>query len=292
MFAREGRKLLILYPEDKMKDYWDRVISVALIITCSFTPYMVAFYSDFQTDFWNFLNYLIDIIFFIDILVIFNKAYYDENFKLIEDRKSIALNYFKGWLLIDCISVIPFNLILDMVSHVNQMARIFRLGRLYKLIKLLRLIKILKIFKNSGKAFAIARDIFQIGNGLQRIVFFVIASSIIIHIFACLWVFLCHMSQDSGAITWLDDQDKSLSNVEIYLTSYYFMITTFSTVGYGDISIQNSVEKLFCIFVMVIGVTAFASGTSFLTNLLQTYDQENSRLHERVVQLNHIYKEY
>ena len=77
-----------------------------------------------------------------------------------------------------------------------------------------------------------------------------------------------------------------------YLTSFYFIITTFSTVGYGDISASNSIEKVFCIVIMCIGVTAFAAGTSELTMLLQTYDQENARLQEKIIVLNRLYKEY
>ena len=83
-----------------------------------------------------------------------------------------------------------------------------------------------------------------------------------------------------------------MSNSDRYLTSFYFIITTFSTVGYGDISATNTLEKFFCIIIMCVGVTAFAAGTSELTNLLQTYDQENSRLQEKIFILNRIYKEY
>ena len=43
---------------------------------------------------------------------------------------------------------------------------------------------------------------------------------------------------------------------------------------------------------MVVGVTAFAAGTSSLTNLLQNYDTENAKLQEKVLMLNRIYKEY
>jgi len=55
---------------------------------------------------------------------------------------------------------------------------------------------------------------------------------------------------------------------ELYLTAFYFIITTFSTVGYGDMSASNPIEKVFCIIIMCVDVTAFASGTSELTNLL------------------------
>ena len=83
-----------------------------------------------------------------------------------------------------------------------------------------------------------------------------------------------------------------MSYKEQYLTSFYFIITTFSTVGYGDMSATNPIEKIFCIVIMCLGVTAFAAATSELTNLLQTYDQQNARLHEKVLILNRIYKDY
>lgn len=77
-----------------------------------------------------------------------------------------------------------------------------------------------------------------------------------------------------------------------YLTSFYFIITTLSTVGYGDISASNVSEKVFCIIIMCVGVTAFAAATSTLTNLLQTYDMDNKEISEKVDILNRIKKEY
>lgn len=90
----------------------------------------------------------------------------------------------------------------------------------------------------------------------------------------------------------MDGDVNSMPKEEQYLTSFYFIITTFSTVGYGDISANNTSEKVFCIIVMVVGVTAFAAGTSTLTNLLQTFDQENKNMQEKIDILNRIYKEY
>lgn len=83
-----------------------------------------------------------------------------------------------------------------------------------------------------------------------------------------------------------------MTGTEQYLTSFYFIITTFSTVGYGDISATNSVEKVFCIIIMFLGVTAFAAGTSELTNLISNYDHENAQFKEQIFILNRLYKEY
>lgn len=76
----------------------------------------------------------------------------------------------------------------------------------------------------------------------------------------------------------MDGEISEMKKYEQYVTSFYFIMTTFSTVGYGDISGTNNAEKIFCIIVMIVGVTSFAAGTSTLTNLLQTFDQENKNI--------------
>ena len=43
----------------------------------------------------------IDILFGLDILVIFNTAYYDDDVDLIENRADIAKSYVKLWFWID-----------------------------------------------------------------------------------------------------------------------------------------------------------------------------------------------
>lgn len=90
----------------------------------------------------------------------------------------------------------------------------------------------------------------------------------------------------------MDGEIGEMSKTTLYLTSFYFIITTFSTVGYGDISANNTYETIFCIVTMIVGVTAFATGTSTLTNLLQTYDTENKQMEDKIDILNRIYKEY
>lgn len=130
------------------------------------------------------------------------------------------------------------------------------------------------------------------GHGFERLLFFLFAAFMSVHIIACLWVFFSTLLDDENAATWIDDSFLGMSIGEKYLTSLYFTITTFSTVGYGDISAHNYVERIFCIIVMIAGVTAFATGTSAMTNLISTYDHENAKLQERVVLLNRIYKDY
>jgi hypothetical protein len=61
------------------------------------------------------INYTIDLLFFLDIIVNFFSAYIDETFQVIDDRKTIACNYFKGWFSIDLIAIIPFDVFLEVL---------------------------------------------------------------------------------------------------------------------------------------------------------------------------------
>ena len=149
MIEREHRVAYMFYPEDHFKANWDLLLTVLLVITCVMTPYRIAFEGD-NTDGQHWFNNAIDLFFFIDILFSFNTALTDEDFQVIEDRKTIALIYLKGWFLVDVGAIIPFELFFG-GSGMNDVVRIARIGRLYRLIKLTKLLRVFKIVKESSK---------------------------------------------------------------------------------------------------------------------------------------------
>ena len=58
------------------------------------------------------------------------------------------------------------------------------------------------------------------------------------------------------------------------MVSFYWTITTITTVGYGDISAVNIVERIFCSCLMVIGVISFSFANGSLSSILMTYDSK------------------
>ena len=83
---RANRVSCMVYPEDEEKVYWDALMAVVLIATCIVTPIRIAFYNEEET-LWVIINYTIDILFLFDMFVIFNTAYYDEDFQIVDKRK-------------------------------------------------------------------------------------------------------------------------------------------------------------------------------------------------------------
>ena len=100
---------------------------------------------------------IIDILFFFDIILIFNSAFYDEENEIIDERKQIAIAYLTGWFATDLLAIIPFDRLLGQSGGYNQLARIARVGRLYKLVKLTRLLKMLKVVKQKSKLLSIIK---------------------------------------------------------------------------------------------------------------------------------------
>jgi hypothetical protein len=133
------------------------------------------------------INTLIDLSFAFDIVIVFNTAFYDENFKIVERRKQIAIKYMKGWFFIDAFAIIPFDLIMGGSADFNQMVKISRLGRMYKLIKLTRLTRVVKFLKSGSKLGEYIREYMKLANGLERIFLFVFGFFLLCHIIGCLW---------------------------------------------------------------------------------------------------------
>ena len=153
MHKRDNRKWYLLYPEDRAKTQWDLIVALALIVTCSVTPVRIAFY-EADDLYWTVFNSTIDLLFAVDIIVIFFTATYDDDFVLVDNLGRIASMYLGGWFLLDLLAIFPFDQVNggdnakdSNSSHINGMARITRLGRMYKLIKLTRLIRVLKVIK-------------------------------------------------------------------------------------------------------------------------------------------------
>lgn len=69
----------MFYPEDRFKNIWDLIVSIILIFTCIVTPVRIAFV-DKDTIEWSIALYSMDVMFLIDMLVIFNSAYLTEEF--------------------------------------------------------------------------------------------------------------------------------------------------------------------------------------------------------------------
>jgi len=72
--------------------------------------------------------------------------------------------------------------------------------------------------------------------------------------------------------TWMEGKNEMHAG-ELYSLSFYWTITTITTVGYGDVSGKNPTEWVFCSLMMVIGVISFSFANGSLASILSNYDE-------------------
>ena len=222
------------------------------------------------------VNWIIDGLFLIDIIVSFNAATYDDDFELIGDRKTIMKNYFFGWFAIDLISILPLELIINQNGEAGNMVRLTRIGRLQKITKLLKLARLLKFAKSSSLAFLDSvLEYLQLSATFTWLFFFLFSFCFVTHLIACLWIIIGLF--DSEGLSWATTYEAN-SKSDLYLTSFYWAITTITTVGYGDISASTFPEKIFSIIIMFGGVIAFSFVSGSLTNLILKKENESAIL--------------
>lgn len=217
--------------------YWDIVMLSALAFTAIVTPVEVALFDDGSclTVLWM-LNRVVDLLFTIDIMLIFNTAFQEDGVseKWVYSRRRIACRYINGWLIIDVISVLPFwlaaffllgepsngyigcwldptgganavsaNAVIDFASGgvADRDAELLVKGvSTIKTIKLVRLLKLARIFKASRVLKRLVADLFQskleMTFGTIKLLQLFCTIILVTHWQACMWAGVSNSMRD------------------------------------------------------------------------------------------------
>jgi len=154
--------------------------------------------------------------------------------------------------------------------------RLVRIGKMYKLIRLFRLIKILKLIKSNKRMMSEVSERMRISAGTERLAFFSFFFVIFLHVSSCLFIMIGKSGVD-GDPSWLDKYDD-YGDAETFILSTYWVLTTTSTVGYGDISPTNTIERIYGCLLMVLGVLSFTFISGALSSILSGYDIKQASL--------------
>ena len=111
----------------------------------------------------------------------------------------------------------------------------------------------------------------------------------IMHITTCLHIFISRNSMPNWIIS---NNLIESSYTTIYFTSLYFIITTLTTVGYGDITGKTFKEIIFQIFLLIIGIMAYSWLISYCSNIIQEKSKATEALKNKVRILDDIRMKY
>lgn len=88
-----------------------------------------------------------------------------------------------------------------------------------------------------------------------------------------MWIYLGETLRDENqdGYNWIDASGfghEDISIMDLYAAGTYFVMQTFTTVGYGDIVISTSVEQFLASILVFIGVIFFSFASGSLTNII------------------------
>ena len=94
-------------PNNNFKLVWNFVIIALLAYSATYMPYNICFIQSSPSIYYQAFEYLVDCLFFTDILVNFISAI-EVAEGIVDPRlKSIAITYLKSWFLLDLLATFP-----------------------------------------------------------------------------------------------------------------------------------------------------------------------------------------
>jgi hypothetical protein len=222
----------------------------------------------------------------------------------------IIINYLKFWFWIDFLSVFPITEILTEINQqkilemqeqgqlgqqsYNSLVRLTKIPKLYRMLKNTKFFRMIKTFKKGSvnRITSFFLEKLKLSANFERLFFFVIAFLLLIHFSSCIWYFIAKY-QDLSPDCWVTRLGYiDASKLELYIISFYWTLTTVTTVGYGDVSAGTTIERGYNIIIMSFGVLAYSYTIGSLSSIISTMDAKTSEMNQKLQILASIKKEF
>jgi CRP-like cAMP-binding protein len=284
----ENHRTKILFPWSKSYSAWWAFTVFASVFTIFFETYEIAFgtaglfpYNDTS----SITEYVLVSVYVVDIVANFNLAFYNERNEIVCDRRLIAKEYMRFMLWIDLIGILPFYAFalacLGVLGQDNTLTQYLALFRLCKMVRLHRVKKVFDILQYSTKISLMTLTLTR--NFAVALVW--------THFSACIMYFLSRQHSFDEESTWLGvgvgmvgggGAVENLSGYERYVTTLYWSVVTFTTVGYGDFSPVNSAEQIWGMIYMLLNIILHSWIIGSITLLIVKHDEKTGEYRNRL----------
>ena len=244
------------------KILWSCFIALLCVYNAIEAPLNYVFNIDVSHSSRLALNSLISLIFFVDIYLSMKwhrKLFKDDHVLLGGDKTKHRRSYMRTvWFPLEVLSALPY-------EYFTMYTGILWLP-LLKLIRISLLFKTFYVFKNQHLP-----KYFRLTIIMSIVV-------IVLHLVACMWIWLY--------------PDASFLPGHAYTRALYWAVTTLTTTGYGDITPTTDSGKIFTIFVMLTGFSAFGVLVGQVSNLIVSKNRKAEENRQKMENLTSFLSHY
>lgn len=294
---QKPKLVYLISPESNLIKTWKIIIGICLAYTTVFEAYSLAFINREIWDVWTVIAVMLDIVFLIDFIRLFFTAYKKQDESIEANIFNVWKEYATGWMLVDLFAAIPFGIIdaiegSELEDDVEEYS-FWKIGKIPKVYMILRLLRLFKMIKGylSGDVSDFLTNYCKFNPPQAKLILFVATVTTCIHVMACIFYFSAR-AQGLSEFTWVYSYTITHKPDDTkYLCSVYWAITTLATIGYGDITPKNDLERCICIVWMIFGVGFYSYTIGSLSSLISSIDSQQAVLNQRIYTISEFSEE-
>ncbi|XP_012227361.1 potassium voltage-gated channel protein eag isoform X1 [Linepithema humile] len=275
------------------KAIWDWIILCLTFYTAIMVPYNVAFKNKTSEDVSLLVvDSIVDVIFFIDIVLNFHTTFVGPGGEVVSDPKVIRMNYLKSWFIIDLLSCLPYD-VFNAFDHDED-----GIGSLFSALKVVRLLRLGRVVRKLDR---------YLEYGAAMLILLLCFYMLVAHWLACIWYVtlrysigrsdadqgvqyswlwkLANVTQSPYSYLWTNASTApelvaGPSRRTMYVTALYFTMTCMTSVGFGNVAAETDNEKIFTICMMIIAALLYATIFGHVTTIIQQMTSATAKYHD------------
>lgn len=230
---------------------------------------------------------IVDVIFFIDIVLNFHTTFVGPGGEVVSDPKVIRMNYLRSWFIIDLLSCLPYD-VFNAFDHDED-----GIGSLFSALKVVRLLRLGRVVRKLDR---------YLEYGAAMLILLLCFYMLVAHWLACIWYSIGRSDADNGVqYSWLwklanvtqspysyvwpnDSTSPELINgpsrKTMYVTALYFTMTCMTSVGFGNVAAETDNERIFTICMMIIAALLYATIFGHVTTIIQQMTSATAKYHD------------